>query len=196
MSSELTIHIINTVSTRTLRRQPHKAGIYRRAAIPKPLITKSNTELRKKCDDHKNWTSRNGKTLLVLMSLLSRDFLQTGVFMYGEHRVKPIIPAVKYGGGPAMIWAEISWYSSDPIITLNGRSTVGKYLDIPNDNVLTMATVLLPESVIFQHVNAPIQTAKKVKPWFDKHYNVIKHLPWPAKSPDLSKIERLWGVLE
>lgn len=72
-----------------------------------------------------------------------------------------IVPTVKHRSDSVMIWAAISRYSSGPIITFNGRITAGKYLDILNDNVLTMATILLPESAIFQDDNEPIHTAKK-----------------------------------
>jgi hypothetical protein len=34
-----------------------------------------------------------------------------------------LVPTVKHGGGSAMIWTTISWYSDGPIITMNGWIT-------------------------------------------------------------------------
>lgn len=58
-----------------------------------------------------------------------------------------------------MNWAGIVWYSSGANIKLNGRIDRDKYPVILNDNVLRMATLLLPESTILHDDNAPIHTA-------------------------------------
>jgi hypothetical protein len=42
---------------------------------------------------------------------------------------KCLVPIVKAGGGSVMIWTAISWFSADPIITLNGQITAGDYMD-------------------------------------------------------------------
>lgn len=73
--------------------------------------------------------------------------------------------------------AEISWFSSGLLISLNVRITADIFLDILNGNILAMFTILLPESAIFQDNNTAVYTAKIVKSWFDEHYNVIKHIP-------------------
>ncbi|KAK9747249.1 hypothetical protein QE152_g5485 [Popillia japonica] len=72
------------------------------------------------------------------------------------------------------------------------------YRDILNDEVLTMSSILLPNTAILQDDNAAIQTAKKkkVQSWFEEHQDIIKHLPWPAQPPDLNLIEPLWGIPE
>lgn len=85
----------------------------------------------------------------------------------------------------------IRWYLADPVITINGRITAKEYLDILNDEVLTMTSILMPNTAIFQHDNAPIATAKMVKSWFEENQDIIKHLPWSAQLPDLNIIELL-----
>ncbi|XP_011137057.1 uncharacterized protein LOC105181771 [Harpegnathos saltator] len=71
-----------------------------------------------------------------------------------------LLPTVKHGGASVIIWAAISWYSAGPIIILNGRITTNEYLNILNDEVLTMTSILLPNTAIFQDDNASIYRAK------------------------------------
>ena len=94
-----------------------------------------------------------------------------------------------------MIWVAISWYSAGPFIDITGWIAANEYIDILNE-VLTMISILLTNTAIFQDYNAPIHTAKKVQSWFEEHQNIIKHLPWPAQSLDLNIIEPLGRVLE
>jgi 3-dehydroquinate dehydratase len=59
-TAELNIHLEDAISTKTVRCELHKSNIHDRAAIAKPLITKSNAQMRKRwCHDHNTWTSDN-----------------------------------------------------------------------------------------------------------------------------------------
>jgi hypothetical protein len=57
--------------------------------------------------------------------------------------------------------------------------------------------MLFPNNdAVFQDDILPIHTARSVKSWFEEHEDALKHLPWPAQSPDLSIIKSLLSVLE
>jgi transposase len=47
VTTELNIHLVDPVSTKTVRRELHISNIHSRAAIAKPLITESKAQMRK-----------------------------------------------------------------------------------------------------------------------------------------------------
>jgi hypothetical protein len=49
---------------------------------------------------------------------------------------------------------------------------------------------------VFQDGSSPILTARSVRSSFDEYEDALKHLPWPAQSPDLNIIEPSYSVLE
>lgn len=91
-----------------------------------------------------------------------------------------------------MLWAALSWYSIGPVITLTGKVTADVYKGILGEHVHSMVQTLFPSgSAVFQDDTAPVHTATCVKEWFEEHEGEVKHLPWPAQSPDLNIIEPL-----
>jgi len=104
---------------------------------------------------------------------------------------------VKHGERSVMIWAAISWYSAGPIITMNGQITAIDYMVILGNPVHPMVQMMFSNNnAIFQDENSLIHTAISIQSWFEEHEDVLQHLPWPAKLPDLKIIEPLWSVLE
>jgi len=96
-----------------------------------------------------------------------------------------------------MIWEPISWYSTGPIITLNGRNIASDYTDILGNQVLLMVQMSFHNNdTIFQDDVSPIHTARIDQSRFEEDEDALQHLPWPAQSPDLNITESLWSVLE
>ncbi|GFT88942.1 histone-lysine N-methyltransferase SETMAR [Trichonephila clavipes] len=60
-----------------------------------------------------------------------------------------------------------------------------------------MTKILFPAGdEIFQDDIAPIHTAELVQLWFDENIDAVKHLRWPARSPDFNLIRMLLSILE
>ena len=93
-----------------------------------------------------------------------------------------LIPTVKHGDGSVMIWAAVSWYSADPIITLNGRITASDYVDILGNQVHPMIKMMfLNQDANFQDDDSPIHIARSIQSWFKEHEDELQHLPWPVQ---------------
>ena len=123
MTSELSIHLEDSVSTKTVRREPHKSNVHGRPAIAKPLITENNAKRRKRwCIDHTTWTYDVWK-YVIWSDESSYTLTLTSGRVYTRRTPKEaynpecLVPTVKHGGGSVMIWAAISWYSAG----LNGE---------------------------------------------------------------------------
>ena len=135
MTAELNIHLEDSVSTKTARRELHKPNIHGKAAIVKPLISEDKTKMRKRwCDDHKSWKSYDWKYVtwsdessFTLYPTSDRDY----VWITPKETYNPefLVPSVKHEGGSVMIWVAISWYFVGPNITLNDRIIASDYVD-------------------------------------------------------------------
>jgi len=90
-------------------------------------------------------------------------------------------PTVNNGDRSVIIWAPISWYSTGPIITPNGRNTASDYMDILGNQVLLMVQMLFHNNdAVFQDEVLPIHTARSDQFRFEEDEDALQHLPLPA----------------
>jgi len=62
VTTELNIHLEDPVSTKTVRREPHKSNKHGKATISKFLIAETNAKRQRRwSEDHKTWTSEDWK---------------------------------------------------------------------------------------------------------------------------------------
>jgi len=56
----------------------------------------------------------------------------------------------------------------------------------------TFGDVMFPFT--FQHNNAPVNIARNIHTWLDEHD--VQMIQWPAQSPNLSVIEKVWVIFQ
>jgi hypothetical protein len=179
---------IQTVSTKTVRREFHKSNIHGRAAIAKPLITESNAEMRKRrYHDHKTWTSDTGKQRVISSDESSLTSFPTSGRVYvwrtpkEDYNPQRLVPTVKHGRFCDGLGSNIMvQYSVGPIITLHTWITAREYMNRLDNQVHPMIQALfLNNNAVFQDDNVPIHTDWSVLSWVEEHEGE-QHLPWTA----------------
>ena len=89
----------------------------------------------------------------------------------------------------------ISYYGVGILTTVEGNMNTKKYISALDDNIWPVIARFFSNRLwIFQEDNAPCHVSVKANQ--RKEENDINTLPWPAQSPDLNIIKKVWKVLK
>ena len=110
ITAEINDHLENPVSSKTVRRELHKAGFHGRAAIRKPLLSQTNIAKRLEWSRNlQNWSLEQWKNVIFSDESSFTLFPTSGrvyVWRQPKETFDPdcLLPTVKHGGGSVMIW--------------------------------------------------------------------------------------------
>lgn len=184
-----------TVSSRTVARRLLDHGIRYRHSLLKPLLTTFHKAARVDwCKRHLGKVDDHPSTPFELVVFTDECYFELErhkVKVWSRHRkakrVNSRSPAV-------MVWGAIS--SLGPLALKIGTGTINSvnYIDIIQNTLLPAANLKFPNGRLFQQDNAPAHTSLQTRNFLQE--NNIQYIDWPAKSPDLNPIERVWAFMK
>lgn len=97
------------------------------------------------------------------------------------------------GGQSIMVWASLAYGGLSNICLISYNMDSAMYCDILSTQMLRFANEQAGDTFIFQKDGATVHRSNFTSDWLDANYVYL--LPWPAKSPDLNKIDNLLAIL-
>jgi len=106
---------------------------------------------------------------------------------------RPIVNRRPYKGGSIMVWGAMTYTGQLLLRIIEGNLNSEKYCDLLRDDIFPVLKSSM-ESFIFQQDNAPCHTSKYTISTIEEEG--VEILKWPAHSPDISPIEKIWSILK
>lgn len=178
------------LSASIVRRRLVAAGLKAHPYTSKPALTKKHKDDRlqfAKRSLRRQWSN-------VLFSDEAKIYLGTRKKL-GRRRIGEKLYKRKFKHpGSLNIWGCFGRGGFGKIHIFRENLTGKLYREILDEHLLPSAARVVPASWVFQDDNDPKHRSHVVEAWLTEHK--IKHLDWPANSPDLNPIENVWRPLK
>ncbi|KFM71222.1 Transposable element Tcb1 transposase, partial [Stegodyphus mimosarum] len=144
----------------------------------------------------KIFNSRHEATRVVQVKT-SNGYLHDGRIRVWRHRGERMLNSCVMhrhtGSAPGiMVWSGIGYHSRTPLVRIAGTLNSQRYISEVMEPVLLPYLLGLPTAIL-QQDNARPHVARIVQVFFVNLQ--IELLLWPARSPDLSPIEKMWSMV-
>lgn len=186
------------ISSDTVRRRLHAAGLQARRPFVGPVLTRRHRQQRLHwAQQHQRWTRRQWRSVLFSdesrFNISHADGRQRVWRRAGERMAPCCIQEVdRWGGGGVMVWAGFSYDHRTPLHFFDANVNADTYRVVLQNQVVPLFRQH-PQQQVFQQDNARPHTAHATVHFLQ--VNNIALMPWPALSPDLAPIEHAWDEL-
>ena len=169
------------------------AGYRARRPLRKPLLSQGHRQRRLQwARDHLHLHPQHWNHVLFNDEARFEVFRKDGCIRV-RRRVEElylkacVLLRVQDGGGGITVLGAFHAGRKSPLVVLDGNLNQQQYIHILETTMLPFARGNVCNNFVFQDDNAPAHRAHAITAFLEQQG--IKHLPWPACSPDMNPIE-------